>query len=71
MYKYYVLMFLRMNVTITDLQSLMCSHDIVCKVAHYLSSNSDDVVREVLALLAKLLYNGNRSVQVLSTIIYT
>ena len=53
-----------MNAVIAELQNMMCRHDIVRHVAHYLSSTCDEIVREVLALLAKLLYNGNRSVQV-------
>ena len=54
----------RIHAVVTELQQLMCSLDIVCNVAQFLSSTSDDVVREVLALLALLLHNGNRMMQV-------
>ena len=49
---------------IGEVQDALNSYYVVTSVLDHLSRPQDDVVREVLAFLAALLFNGNENVQV-------
>lgn len=49
---------------ILEVQNAINAHDVINKVLPHLARRNDEIAREVLALIAILLYNANRDVQV-------
>ena len=45
-------------------QNALDEHGAMLKILPHLSKTTDDIVREVLAFLAVMLFSGNQSVQV-------
>ena len=49
--------------TVREIQSIVNGFGVALKVLPHLARPSDDITREVLALLCSLLFNANRNVQ--------
>lgn len=58
-------LFYRKLNAISDVQDTLNHFDVIASVIEHLNCPQDDVVRETLAFLCMLLYNGNENVQVL------
>lgn len=58
-------LFYRKLKAISDVQDTLNHFDVIASVIEHLNCPQDDVVRETLAFLCMLLYNGNENVQVL------
>jgi len=58
---------LRQLQRIKNIQNVLNSHDAVLMVLPHLSTNSDNLVREVLSFLVAMLYGGNKEVQACSS----
>lgn len=58
-------LFYRKLKAISDIQDTLNHFDVITSVIEHLNCPQDDVVRETLAFLCMLLYNGNENVQVL------
>ena len=59
-----IVFYSRQLLAIEDVQNALNSHGAMLKVLPHLSKPGDDIVREVLAFLAAMLFGGNKSVQV-------
>ncbi len=49
---------------VEEVQSALNNHGAMLKVLGHLSKTGDDIVREVLAFIAAMLFGGNENVQV-------